>query len=87
MASEPIYQYDREIVAFKAEIRLRNVDIEVSRETIEDHLHADAFDGEDCVDFVRRNQNQIVENVASYLAEADDVSGIIVGSDQLKHCR
>jgi len=85
--SEPRFDGSDDRISFTADINGNEVAVHVTRETIEDHLRVETLKPDERLEFIKRNQSQIIENVASCLREADDVTGISVGDEQLKHCR
>lgn len=80
------FEDNHETVVFDAEIHGHPVRIEGDRETIEDHVSAETLAAEERLDFVRRNRQQIIENVADYTQSATDLDGIRITGDQLKRC-
>lgn len=85
--SEPRFFGGDDRIRFTADISGNEVEILVTREMIEDYLEVEALKPDERLEFVNRNQVQIIENVASCLREADDVTEIRVGDEHLKHCR
>lgn len=87
MISAPRIEDETEAVCFDAEVHGKSVRVEVGREAIEGYLMVKSMSSEQRLDFVKRNRSQIVEHVRTYLREVPDVTGMIVGWDQLKFCR
>ena len=83
------YEYlsSKEVVRFTEAINGNPVIIDVSRECVEDKLAVTSAKPEEMIAFVERNHNQIVENLSTFLRHAPDVTGLVLGIDQLQHCR
>lgn len=86
MNPDPRLADDSETVVFEADLHGQPVRIEVSREAIEDRKRAETMTPTDRLEFVNRNQRQIIENVRAYTRSAADLTGIRITSDQLAHC-
>lgn len=85
--SEPKFDGGDERISFTADIRGNEVTILVEREIIEDYLRVEALTPDERLEFIKRNQHQIIENIAAYFRDADDITGIHIGEVQLQHCR
>jgi hypothetical protein len=86
MIGDARYDDDRLLVRFDADLHGQPVAIEVPRNLIEDRLQSPGMPPGDLVAFVTRNRQQIAENARYYTRHDTDVTGIIIGEEQLKHC-